>query len=340
VGWWIVWPQFFLILGVIAVSGTQLSKYGDVLAEKTGLGRTWLGLAGLAVVTSLPELITGTSAVLWVGEPDLAIGDLLGACVINLIILANTDLIFPTGPVLTAAARGHIMAASFALILLAIVSLGLIAGAIPGLPSLGYIGFSTPLLLFCYVLAMQATYRYHKRERQVYFEEEEKAQLYPHESLREASLKFAFHALVIVAAATWLPHIADRLAQVMGWHLSLVGTVFVAAVTTAPELVVTIGALRLGALDLAFGDLLGSLLVNVAMIGIMDLLYFKGPILGSVAPQHSATALLALLMTSIAVAKMVYRPQKLITRYLSLSAFLLSFLYAVFICSQLLTWNR
>ncbi|MBW1992062.1 MAG: hypothetical protein JRI59_08105 [Deltaproteobacteria bacterium] len=93
-----VWLQFFICLAVIAYSGTRLSKYGDVLAEKTGLGRSWLGLAGLAVVTSLPELITGSSAVLWVGAPDIAVGDVMGASLINLMIVMVTDLFYPPPP--------------------------------------------------------------------------------------------------------------------------------------------------------------------------------------------------------------------------------------------------
>jgi cation:H+ antiporter len=321
---------------VIAFSGTQLAKYGDVLAEKTGLGRTWLGLAGLAVVTSLPELITGSSAVLWVGEPDIAVGDLLGACLLNLLILAVADLFHPPGPVLTAAARGHIMAASFGLVLLSTAGLGLNVRPPAGVLSFGHIGLSTPVLLLCYFLAMQATYRYHRRERQEYIAEEEKAQIYPHIGLKEAGWKFAMHALVVVAVATWLPRVAYQLASLMGWHLSLVGTIFVALVTTAPEFMVTLGALRLGAVDLAIGDLLGSILVNVAMLGIMDVLYVGGPILRAVAPQHAGTALMAILMTSIAVAEMIYRPQKKMMRYLSLGAFLLAFLYALNIYLQVM----
>ncbi len=333
---WSVWLQFSLCMAVIAFSGTQLSKYGDVLAEKTGLGRTWLGLAGLAVVTSLPELITGSSAVLWVGEPDIAVGDLLGACVLNLLILAVADLFHPPGPVLTAAARGHLMAASFGLVLLSTASLGLSMRPPAGVLSLGHIGLSTPVLLLCYFLAMQATYRYHRRERLEYIAEEEKAQIYPHIGLKEAGVKFGVHAVIVVAVATWLPRVADNIAGFMGWHLSMVGTVFVALATTTPEFVVTLGALRLGAVDLAIGDLLGSIMVNVAMLGIMDVLYVGGPILRAVAPQHTGTALMAMLMTSIAAAEMIYRPQKKVMRYLSLGAFLLAFLYAVNIYLQIL----
>jgi hypothetical protein len=58
-----IWLQFAAVTGVIVFAGWNLSKYGDVIAEKTGLGRTWVGVILMASVTSLPELMTGVSSV-------------------------------------------------------------------------------------------------------------------------------------------------------------------------------------------------------------------------------------------------------------------------------------
>ena len=76
----IVWLQFGICAAVILLAGVKLSYYGDIIAEKTGLGRTWIGVVLLASVTSLPELITGISSVALVGVPDIAAGDVLGSC--------------------------------------------------------------------------------------------------------------------------------------------------------------------------------------------------------------------------------------------------------------------
>jgi cation:H+ antiporter len=325
---WSIWLQFLLISGAILVSGSRLSRYADVLAEKTHLGRTWIGLTGLAVVTSLPELVTGASAVLWVGVPDIAVGNLLGACVMNLAILAVADLVYPPGPVLSAADRGHVLAAAFGVVMLGIASLASMArNPVPGI-SLRHLGLSTPVLLICYLVAMRATYRYQQRERAQYLKEHVEEVLYPELSLKTAVLRFGVHAGVVVAAAVWLPRVAENLGQLMGWHLSLVGTVYVAAVTTLPELVVTVSAVRLGAVDLGVGNLLGSVMANVAMLGVMDLLYFEGPLLRAAAPGHAATGVVAMVMTGIASVELMYRPQKKVLRWMSLGAFLLAFLYA------------
>lgn len=69
----IVWVQFAICAGVILYAGSQLSRHGDVIADKTGLGGNWVGLVLLATVTSLPELITGVSAVTLNDLPDMAV---------------------------------------------------------------------------------------------------------------------------------------------------------------------------------------------------------------------------------------------------------------------------
>jgi cation:H+ antiporter len=70
-----VWPAFALCAVFITIAGTLLSRYGGVIADKTGLGDTWIGLALLVTVTSLPELVTGASAVVLADAPNLACGE-------------------------------------------------------------------------------------------------------------------------------------------------------------------------------------------------------------------------------------------------------------------------
>src|SRR3990172_9891278 len=66
------WLGFLVCAVLIVIAGTFLSRYGDVIADKTGLGGTWIGLILLASVTSLPELVTGASAVTLAEAPNLA----------------------------------------------------------------------------------------------------------------------------------------------------------------------------------------------------------------------------------------------------------------------------
>jgi len=333
---WSVWLQFLVIGGAISVAGAQLSRYGDVLAEKTGMGRTWLGLVVLAAVTSLPELATGTSAILWVQAPDITVGDLLGSCMFNLLILAVVDLLYPPGPVLTAADRGHLLAACFGVVILGVALMGLLTRPLLAEFSFGHVDLSSPVLLICYLVAMRSLFRYQRRELAAFLAEHEVTLLYENISLSAALAKFGFNALVVVAAGIYLPQVADQIARLMGWQQSVVGTVFVAAATSLPELVVTLSALRLGAVDLAVGNLFGSNLINLGILGLMGFLYTKAPLLQVVSAKHVGTGVMAIIMTGIAATEMMYRPQRKMLRRMSLGAFFLAFLYAAYIFVQML----
>jgi len=80
----LVWLEFAVCLALIALAGHRPSLYGDMIAEKGGLTRTWVGVVMVASVTSLPELVSGLSSVTVAHTPDLAMGDILGSCVFNL----------------------------------------------------------------------------------------------------------------------------------------------------------------------------------------------------------------------------------------------------------------
>ena len=75
---------------VIVYAGTKLSRYGDDIADLTGLGRLWIGVVLMAAATSLPELFTTVSAA-WIDAPDLAAGDLLGAGMANMLTMGLID---------------------------------------------------------------------------------------------------------------------------------------------------------------------------------------------------------------------------------------------------------
>ena len=99
---------FVICTALITLSGTQLSKQGNKLAEATGLSKAWIGLILMATVTSLPELVTGISAVTVVTAPDLAAGNVLGSCAFNLLILSLLDL-FVKKPITSLVKTSHIV---------------------------------------------------------------------------------------------------------------------------------------------------------------------------------------------------------------------------------------
>ena len=132
--------------------------------------------------------------------------------------------------------------------------------------------------------------------------------------LHQAIARFVLAALVVVLAGLWLPFAAIDLAHAMGWNRSFVGSLFVAMATTLPELAVTLSALRLGALDMAIGNLLGSNLFNVTIIAVDDLFYRQGALLADVSLVHAVSAASAIVMTGLAMVGLFFRPRDRVLR--------------------------
>ena len=304
----LIWLQFAAITAVIVFAGFNLSKYGDVIAEKTGMGRTWVGVILMASVTSLPELITGVSSVAIFDLPNIAIGDVLGSCMFNLLIIALLDVLTGPTPITAKAHQGQVLAAGFGVLLLGIAAIGVIAGS--RLPAVGWVGVYSLAFLLIYLLAMRMVFLFEKRRVAALIRETAEAAKYDKITLRQALLNYAGNALLVIAAATYLPHLADQIAVATGLGRTFVGTIFVALSTSLPELVVSIAAVRLDATDMVFGNLLGSNLFNMAILAIDDLLYVKGPILAGASPAHLVTANAAMAMTAIAVIGLTYRVSK------------------------------
>jgi len=329
------WFAFLACATLIAVAGTFLSRYGDVIADKSGLSGTWIGLVLLATVTSLPELVTGISAVTLTQTPNIAIGDILGSCVFNLFLLTVLDILQREESVFSRASRGHILSAGFGVVLLGFIGFNLLLGANAPQVVIGHVGASSVVIVLIYAVAMRSVFRYERAELAAYTEE--RAERYPDITLRQAVWRYSAAAAGVVAAGIWLPFAGELLAEAMGWHLTFVGTLFLAAATSLPEAVVTIAALRIGALDMAVSNLLGSNLFNGLLVAIDDALFTKGPILANVSPLHGLSALSAIMMTGIVVIGLIYRPRERMLRVIGGASLVL---FSIYIMNTLLLYLR
>lgn len=318
----LVWLQFLLCAGLIGFAGVRLSRYGDAIATRTGLSRNWVGLILLATVTSLPELVTGLSAVTVTHAPDIAVGDVLGSCAFNLVILALIDIFYRKSSLYQQVGQGHVVSAGFGVILLAGAALALLLGAQGMMPAIGHISLASVVLLGVYLAAMRTLYVIEQRH-QVRTEVTDR----PGMTLKTALMGYGLASMVIVAAGIWLPIVGVALARLMGWSNSFVGTLFIALATSVPELATSWGAVRIGALDMAVGNLLGSNLFDVLILTLDDVAYLKGPIYAQVSLVHAATAITACLMTGIVIVSLASRPTWRVAHVASWSSLALLALY-------------
>ncbi|WP_051180678.1 hypothetical protein RG903_02030 [Thermithiobacillus tepidarius DSM 3134] len=300
----LIWTLFATAVLVVGMAGYTLSRYGDVIAEKTGLSGTWIGFVLLATVTSLPELITGVSAVALARAPNIALGNVLGACVFNLALIVLLDFLQRGESVYTRASRGHVLSAGFGVILIGFIGFNLLLAGSGAVWAIGHVGFYSPAILIIYLVAMRTVYRYERQQMAAF--SSEVAERYPHLTMAQATRRYAFAALLVIGVGAGLPFLGEAMATAMGWHRTFVGTFFIALATTTPELAVTVAALRLGALDMAIGNLFGSILFNLVIVAVDDVFFLQGPLLSLVSPIHAVSVLSAMMMMGVAIVGLLY----------------------------------
>ncbi|MEW5880984.1 MAG: sodium:calcium antiporter [Pseudomonadota bacterium] len=320
---WAHWLQLALCAALILVAGTRLSHYGDVIARRTGLTGGWIGLVLMATVTSLPELVTGIASVT---VPDIAVGNVLGACVLNLAMIVVVDALHRHASIYQVASQGHALGAAFGIVMLGVVAFGMLAAPALDL-RIGHVGGVTPALLALYLVAIRTIYQYERSAAAAAAAAAAEAEPAPAMTLRQAALRYAIAAAVVVGAALWLPFVASGLAAAMGWTDSFVGTLLVAVTTTLPELTVTIASVRIGALDMAIGNLIGSNLFNLAILGVDDLVYLDGPLLAAAAPAHVLSAVSAAVMSGALIVALVARPQARLLNFVGWTSVALALIY-------------
>ncbi len=304
-----IWLAFVLCALTIIYSGTKLSKYGDVIAEKTGLGGSLIGLILIASVTSLPELITGVSAITVFNVPDIAVGDIFGSCVFNLFILAAMlDAIHKPLPISTKAHHGHILSAACGLLLLSLAVFGMVFPEYN--KPVKWLGSISILIAVVYFSAIKLISSYEKKQLEAHLHDVSDSLKYREVSLRDAALKYSVNAIVVIIAAAFLPMLGERMALATGLGETFVGNVFIALASSLPEVVVSVAAVRMGSVDMAIGNIFGSNIFNLFILFIDDLLFWQGPLLSRVSSTHNIAALAAILMTAISIMGLTYRADK------------------------------
>jgi cation:H+ antiporter len=319
---------FISCSAVIIYSGTKLSFYGDKIADLTGMGKAWIGLILMASVTSLPELITGISSVAIVKAPDLAAGDIFGSCVFNLLILSVLDARIKK-PLLSQVKSSHIVAAIFGIILLTVAGMAIYLS--DEIPSLLWISSFTFILFAFYVIAVWGIFKY---EHAALIESPPST--VQHSASRSADLKkaiggYAINALIVIGAAVFLPYFGENIASQTGLGDSFFGTLFIAAATSLPELVVSLAALRMGAMDMAVGNLLGSNVFNMFILGIDDVFYKEGSLFKAISPSHLLSVFMTIIMTAVVGLGLLFKPKKKQLWLLSLDTFIIVLLYLALI---------
>ncbi len=309
------------------IAGIYLSDATDVLSQRYGLGEALGGLILLAIVTNLPEIAITVSGALR-GNLELAVGNLLGGIALQTVVLVILDA-FGLGKKTTLTFQ----AASLTLVLEGVLVVAILSVAVMGsqLPSSLILARVTPqgvmiVLLWIFGLRLIGKSRTDLpwqgkgdapggQEKPQGHSKKTKAQRanQKHGSNSRTLLIFGGGALVTLVCGVLLEGSGEAIAKHLGMTGMLFGATVLAAATSLPEVSTGLASMKMRDYQLAISDIFGGNAFLPVLFTVASLLSGK-----AVLPQaHKADIYLTglgILLTSIYLTGLIFRPRRVIAR--------------------------
>jgi cation:H+ antiporter len=296
------WIIFVASSAALVLAAVKLAQYGDVIAVRTRMGGMFIGVLLLAGATSLPEMLTMINS-FRVEAPGLAAGNMFGSNMFNMLLLAVLDLLNQEARILRRVVTTHALTAALASAMIGL-SIFFILGDIP--LRIGWMGLDSLTLILVYVGGIRLI----QLNGQASSTAVDVSQEGPVMPLWRALLGFVLATAALVLITPYLVRSSNEIAEITGLGAGFIGTTLLAAVTSLPETVAVVAAARMGAYDLAVGNLFGSNVFNMFALGVADLFYTPGRFLGAIDPSFALVGMLGLLLTNLALIGNIARVER------------------------------
>jgi cation:H+ antiporter len=270
----VLWLKFLAAAGVVVVAGMSLTKSAEKLASAMNWGHAFAGFVVLGWATSLPEMTISLSAIESVDSPSLATGNITGSILFNLAILAILD-------VMAAASRSPTDRSATGVVPLGVFNVIMLVGTLLIAVWAGVYDTFGSQVLGVFLVSLYAASALYAWKNQGQDGDESQASAELQSKRWEYTFRCLFAGGIILGAGVWLAGIGDELADAYSLEDGFVGTIFLATVSSLPELVTGLAAVRLGLLTMAAGSILGSNIFNLGVLGVCDLAYQAGEHAGS-----------------------------------------------------------
>jgi len=311
--------SLFGLLGLFAAAavvilgcGLRMTDLADRLADRTGLGEALVGGVLLGVATSLSGTVVSVTAALD-GRASLAFSNAVGGIAAQTAFLAVADLVHRRANLEHAAAD---LANVFQGTLLALMlMLPLAAFVLPEVTVFAVHPVSVVLVLI-YLGGMQAARRVREepmwrpvRTRETREDAPDDDDADPRSTLVLFGLFLVLMSLMGLAGWT-LSNVAGVLTDRYDLNASLVGALMTAVVTSLPELVTTLAAIRRGALQLAVGGIIGGNTFDVLFLTLSDFGYREGSLYHAIGKPDLFWLVVGMIMTAVLTLGMLYRQRR------------------------------
>jgi len=304
-------PLFAACALVIGVVGVRLTGIVDDLADRTGLGEAIAGAVLLGMATSLSGIVVSVSAAL-ADRPTLAMSNALGGIAVQTLFLTIADITHRRANLEHAAASlGNLMQGGLLLCLLSLVLVGRFA---PDW-TLWQVHPVTPALLLGYLFGLRLIDR--SRDNPMWRPAQTldtQPDVPDERALARSAVSLWLHFVVLAAMLGVSGWLLERAAAVIavetGLGQSVVGALMTAVVTSLPELVTSIAAVRRGALTLAVAGIIGGNAFDTLFVAASDIAYRSGSVYHAIPDTVALWVALALLMTAILMVGMIHRERQ------------------------------
>jgi len=300
-----IFIKFLTAAAIIFVAGFKLTKFAEILAKKWRVSHHVMGFILLSLITALPELCASSTAA-YIGNSDLALGNLFGSNAFNIFIIVVLDFLNKGRPIVFQVERTLLYTARLGIILtlIAIAGIALSNGATPISAlfvrrlNIFHIGLFSLILVMLYIWGNRKIANFSQREKNVFPDIKDKK-----DEVKFALAKFLSSAAVIIATGIYISKLADQISlfsfkgAILGG--TVVGTFLLAVATSLPELAVASSAVKKGFYSMALGNILGSNLVNMQSIFWADIFYRPDTIFNAASPLHIFSGFLVILLTLI-----------------------------------------
>lgn len=286
-----------------------MTKIARDLAQQTGLGEAFVGALFIGGSTSLSGITTSISAAA-AGHAEMAVSNGLGGIAAQTAFLAIADIVYRRANLEHAAASTeNLFMSAFLLALLSIHALAL------SVPDINFLAIhpATLVLAITYVFGVHLLARTHDTPMWLPIKTTDtplETVDQDHRQLRHTRilwLRFVGYATIVALAGWALAQLAVPLGEKTGLSHGVVGGVFTAVSTSIPELVVAVTAVRMGALNLAVGDIIGGNAFDTLFIAVSDVAYREGPIYAAISNAEQFWLTNSMLMTSVLLMGLIYR---------------------------------
>lgn len=295
---------------LVAVFGFLLTRTVDELADRTGVGEALAGAVLLGATTSLPGLatvITGASS----GDAAFTVANPLGGIVLQTVWLAVADLLYRRANLEHAAASlENILQAMVLVGLLAVVLVGYLT---PGLAVLSVhpVTVAIPVLYGLGLVLMRRARRHpmwHAEQTAETREDEPQ----PGRDVTTSRLwrDFALFAVMLTATGYAVGKAGLGVVASTGLSSSLVGSTVTTAVSSLPELVTLLAAVRLGALTLGVADVIGGNVFDVLQLALADIFYRQGSLYADAGPAGVLLLAGGIFMTAVLTLGLLSRDEE------------------------------